>query len=270
MLKYNLLAISLLWLIVPSDQRSNSFYFNSLKTSVGGPTDFDYLIFRQIWPASSCMFPGPNTCTIDPVISTWVVHGLWPSIKTEIGPSFCNKSVPFDFGTVKWLLPELLQYWPNLYTNTPLESFWKHEWEKHGTCALTLPQIQDQSDYFNVTLGLRNKFDFGPALKKLNIEPDDKLLYDLDKIKYAIRNYFRVEPMIVCYVLKDSDVQYLSQMQVCLSKDFQLVDCEFKAIELAKIAIDNKAQEIQCQPGIPIHYPTIKYTKSQLFKFKQN
>lgn len=39
--------------------------------------DFDYLIFRQIWPPASCMFPGNNTCSIDKNISTWVVHGLW-------------------------------------------------------------------------------------------------------------------------------------------------------------------------------------------------
>lgn len=71
--------------------------------------------------------------------------------------------------------------------------------------------------------------------------------------------------MIVCYVLKNSDVQYLSQMQVCLNKDLELVDCAFQAIELANIVKDNKPQEIQCQPNIPIHYPTIKYAKSVKF-----
>lgn len=39
--------------------------------------NFDYLILRQIWPATSCMFPGPNKCTIAKNITTWVVHGLW-------------------------------------------------------------------------------------------------------------------------------------------------------------------------------------------------
>lgn len=40
-------------------------------------TNFDYLILRQIWPATTCMFPGPNTCSIAKNITTWVVHGLW-------------------------------------------------------------------------------------------------------------------------------------------------------------------------------------------------
>jgi hypothetical protein len=40
-------------------------------------TDFDYLIFRQIWPEATCMFPGKNKCTIGKNVSSWVVHGLW-------------------------------------------------------------------------------------------------------------------------------------------------------------------------------------------------
>jgi ribonuclease I len=53
-------------------------------------------------------------------------------LKNKIGPENCNASVPFDFNKIKWLLPILLEYWPNLYTDTPLASFWQHEWEKHG------------------------------------------------------------------------------------------------------------------------------------------
>ena len=39
--------------------------------------DIDYIILRQIWPASSCMFPGVHTCSISENISSWVLHGLW-------------------------------------------------------------------------------------------------------------------------------------------------------------------------------------------------
>lgn len=40
-------------------------------------TNFDYIILRQIWPATSCMFPGTHTCAIAKNVTTWVVHGLW-------------------------------------------------------------------------------------------------------------------------------------------------------------------------------------------------
>ena len=132
-----------------------------------------------------------------------------------------------------------------------------------------LPSIKCESDYFNASLGLRDHFDFGPILKGSSIEPDDTLLYDLSKIKYAIKSVLNVEPMVVCYILKDSDVQYLSQMQICLSKDYELVDCEFQAVELVNIAKDNTPQETQCQEGLPIHYPTIKYAQSLTF-FKKH
>jgi ribonuclease I len=141
----------------------------------------------------------------------------------------------------------------------------KHEWEKHGTCALGLPQVTSESDYFNLSLALRAEFDFGPILRKSNIQPDDTLLYDLNKIKFAIQSQLNVEPMLVCYVLRDSDVQYLSQMQICLSKQLELVDCAFEAIEIVQIFKDNTPQEIQCQSGLPIHYPTIKYVQSLAF-----
>lgn len=160
------------------------------------------------------------------------------------------------------MLPNLLRFWPNLYTNTPLESFWKHEWEKHGTCALALPQVKTESDYFNISLALRDQFDFGPVLQASGIVPDDTILYDLNKIEHAVQSVMNVKPMMVCYILKDSDVQYFSQMQVCVSKSFELVDCATKAVEPSVITKNNEPQETQCSYNIPVHYPTIKYSQN--------
>lgn len=222
-------------------------------------TNFDYFAFRQIWPPSSCMFPGKNTCKIPENVTTWVVHGLWPSVNSGMSPTFCDESYPFDYNSIKWLVPLLLEFWPNLYTNTPIDSFWKHEWDKHGTCAVSL--VKNESGYFNVSLALRDHFDFGPILKGSNIVPDDTLLYDLNKIKYAIKSVLGVEPLVTCYVLRDSNVQYLSQMQFCLSKQFELIECEIDSINLIKLAIDKTPEETHCQQGLPIHYPTFHYSK---------
>jgi ribonuclease I len=86
--------------------------------------EIDYLVFRQIWPPTSCMFPGAHTCSFPKNVTTWVVHGLWPSQNHKMGPLYCNKTLPFDFNRIKWLLPQLLEFWPNLYTDSPLDSFW--------------------------------------------------------------------------------------------------------------------------------------------------
>lgn len=35
----------------------------------------------------------------------------------------------------------LTAYWPTLYPSNTLESFWEHEFEKHGTCAASDPTL---------------------------------------------------------------------------------------------------------------------------------
>lgn len=224
--------------------------------------DFDYLVFRQIWPAATCMFPGHHSCSIAKNVSTWVVHGLWPSIVgRHDGPFYCNKTLPFNPRKLDWILGRLEEYWPNLYTDTPLESFWKHEWTKHGTCALGLPGISDESGYFNRTLGLRDHFDFGPILTGSKIIPDDENLYDLSKVKAAITSVLGVEPGLTCYVLRNDNKQYLSQMQICLNKQYEQINCAERSIDLLKVA-SKAPQQTDCQPGIPIHYPTINHKPS--------
>lgn len=211
------------------------------------------------------MFPADHTCSIAKNISSWVVHGLWPSIAgKKNGPFNCDSSRPFNPRKLDWILGRLEEFWPNLYTDTPLESFWQHEWEKHGTCALGLPNISDESGYFNTTLGLRDHFDFGPILKGSSIVPDDTKLYDLDEMKSAIKNVLGVEPGLTCYVLRSSHKQYLSQMQICLSKTYEQMDCvptdSIDMLEINNLRDDvSKPQQTDCQHGIPIHYPTIEY-----------
>jgi len=46
--------------------------------------------------------------------------------------------------------PLMEQDWPSYYG--PDETFWAHEWEKHGTCAEDV--FPTQLDYFNTTLAL--------------------------------------------------------------------------------------------------------------------
>lgn len=50
---------------------------NKQQTNDLETVDYDYLVFRERWPATTCMFPGSNVCTIAKNITTWVVHGLW-------------------------------------------------------------------------------------------------------------------------------------------------------------------------------------------------
>lgn len=122
-----------------------------------------------------------------------------------------------------------------------------------------MPPISDESDYFKTSLDLRDKFDFGPILQGNGIVPDDDKLYDLDDMTSAIKKVLGVDPGLTCYVIKGESKQYLSQMQICLSKTFEQMECVERSIDMLEIN-SVKATQTDCQHGIPVHYPTIHYT----------
>jgi len=67
------------------------------------------------------------------------IHGLWPQ---EGVRRTCKK---FDIERLRVILPELHANWHS--SRGPDEHFWKHEWEKHGSCT-GLTEVE----YFQKTL----------------------------------------------------------------------------------------------------------------------
>jgi ribonuclease T2 len=105
-------------------------------------------VFAYSWTPGFCMNESYPGC-MDPLPywkNNFTVHGLWPQYVTSGYPSTCttekfDSSIPSKVG-----LDTLISRWPDVkYTinNTKYDSFWEHEWSKHGTCSgLT------QYDYF--------------------------------------------------------------------------------------------------------------------------
>lgn len=83
----------------------------------------------------------------------FTLHGLWPQFR-DLGdyPSFCSQ-VPFDPSAVeKEGLSKMMTYWPNVKYpegDPNYESFWEHEWLKHGTCTGLSP-----SEYLSAAVDL--------------------------------------------------------------------------------------------------------------------
>ena len=50
---------------------------DSISTVDDGPNDYDMVVLRQFWPATSCMFSGDNKCVIPTKVKNWGIHGLW-------------------------------------------------------------------------------------------------------------------------------------------------------------------------------------------------
>ena len=70
----------------------------------------------------------------------WTIHGIWPTSNHKIGPLFCNRTDKFDPEKIRPLLPELRSKCTDVRVGGDEFNFWKHEWEKHGTCAEQLPR----------------------------------------------------------------------------------------------------------------------------------
>lgn len=79
---------------------------------------------------------------------TFSIHGLWPQNNLDSYPSYCKK-VSFSVNNLNTILEDLHRYW---YSNQQKdEMFWKHEYEKHGSCMFS---DISEFDYFNLALNL--------------------------------------------------------------------------------------------------------------------
>merc|ERR1711935_917719 len=77
--------------------------------------------------------------------SGWGLHGLWPQWAES-----CTHE-KFDISNLDSIKSRLDQEWPSCQGSA--ESFWSHEWSKHGTCS-----GMSQLDYFTKALDLLEKY----------------------------------------------------------------------------------------------------------------
>ena len=82
-----------------------------------------------------------NFCDIEDYI-----HGLWPQFNSTSYPEYCS-SVTYEDVTGD-LLADM-----NDICNQQDQSFWTHEWSKHGSCV-NLQTGMTETDYFNLTINL--------------------------------------------------------------------------------------------------------------------
>uniref|UniRef100_A0A8C0BHV6 Uncharacterized protein n=1 Tax=Buteo japonicus TaxID=224669 RepID=A0A8C0BHV6_9AVES len=140
------------------------------------------------WPVAC---GSANDCQDPP--EYWTIHGLWPD-KTEE----CNRTWHFNVTEIKDLLSDMRHYWPDvLHSSLNRTQFWKHEWEKHGTCAATLEILNSQKKYFGKALELYQHVDLNSCLLKAGIKPSSSY-YQMTAIKEALTRFYGVTPKIQC------------------------------------------------------------------------
>ncbi|XP_069788427.1 ribonuclease T2-like isoform X2 [Narcine bancroftii] len=214
------------------------------------------LILSQQWPQTVCLMAN-ETCKVPLPIDYWTIHGLWP--KKNL---MCNKTWHFDIKNVEDILNDLEHWWPDLiHLNST--RLWKHEWQKHGTCAATLESLNSQKKYFSKALELFKNINLNSVLEKFNILPSTKY-YKVEDIENALVSVYRVTPKIQClFPTQGVSEQTLGQIELCFTKQFQLLNCR-EAPPNIIVSKDDRQRNTYpvlsvCDRNKPVSYPPIQH-----------
>jgi ribonuclease I len=162
---------------------------------------WDYFTFSLQWSCEERRF---------------TIHGLWPDDANGSYPSFC-RGVPFDVSSLDDLLPRLNAYWPSDKGSNI--DFWKHEYEKHGTCAIDDGVFDDQHAYFVAALDLASRY--STAFNSTWPTPSNEILYATNALEDALESRWDVSVNVACVGSK----KVLSEVRFCFSKALESMDC---------------------------------------------
>ncbi|EPQ30355.1 uncharacterized protein PFL1_01881 [Pseudozyma flocculosa PF-1] len=129
----------------------------------------------------------------------WTLHGVWPDRCSGGYDASCDSSR--NHGDIAGILrganatdvlDYMNQYWLDIRGND--NSFWSHEWNKHGTCVSTLvPSCyeaytpnQEVVDFFRTATELHRRYSTYDALAEAGIVPSATKTYALAELQAAV------------------------------------------------------------------------------------
>jgi ribonuclease T2 len=155
----------------------------------------------QFWDANPATGPSDS----------WTIHGLWPdhcdgTYDANCDPSraYTNISSILTAAGASSVLSYMNTYWKDVNGND--ESFWDHEWEKHGTCISTLQPScytnyamqEEVVDYFTTTVNLFKTLPSYTWLSNAGIVPSTSATYTSAAIMAALKTPRGVDVVIQC------------------------------------------------------------------------
>ncbi|XP_037071658.1 ribonuclease Oy-like [Pollicipes pollicipes] len=189
---------------------------------VSADVSADHYVLATRWPQTVCeMYHGP--CNIPANVSAFTVHGLWPDNYAGKDPAYCS-GAGLNMTQLQPILPSLLQLWPNFYADSTSESFWKHEWDKHGKCAVDTGDFPDEESYFSAALSKVIRYNGFQILASFGIGPSQEP-QKLNTILQALNETLYYRFILSCQHQSDPDRFLLSQLEVCFDKSMDPIDC---------------------------------------------
>lgn len=212
--------------------------YNFSKASSGVQNNFDYLLLSLQWIPTKCKVVNSSKCK-----DQWGIHGLWPSSFHGIGPMDCP-GPNFDQKIIPATLKkDMDKFWPSIGGMEDPE-FWKHEYEKHGRCASSIPQMKNQNLYLRETID--QSFHYATILKLMsfiNLKPTNQGDYNLQDVHHLIEGKFGLKQKVIFTCINGrNDTADVSEIRICLNKQLRTIDCQGN---------DQKCKKF-------IHFPSIK------------
>ncbi|THH33249.1 hypothetical protein EUX98_g895 [Antrodiella citrinella] len=165
-----------------------------------------HFLQTQFWDFDApVQFSGPA--------DSWTVHGLWPDHCDGSFDEFCsperestNITGVLEFNKEFEILAFMKKFWTDDTGND--ESFWEHEWNKHGTCMSTLePQCilgfneEARTDiiiFLKRTIGLYQNLNTFEFLERKNIVPTTTKTYKFADVLSALVAATGKTPTVQC------------------------------------------------------------------------
>lgn len=195
-------------------QSNNSIEIRSINAKVKY-----YNVLSINWPFTVCV-NATKSC-IRPLPNRWTIHGLWPNGLDNSMISDCT-SEKYDSNQIRMLKTRMDEQWLSV-KKSGNDAFWKHEWQKHGTCATGYSQY----DYFNKTLSLFERYDVNRMLKNNGINYGS--LINVADIRRALEASGLRSDMFVIQCKNSYKQPYLFEIRMCFTADLKPMTCAIKS-----------------------------------------
>jgi len=178
---------------------------------------WDFLLYVARWAGTN----GYGD-TLPSYVNSWTLHGIWPQRNDGSWPSFCNSSDPFDRNQIQDLYNDLEIAWYDFQGDG--YSFWTHEWNKHGTCAMALNALNSQHKYFSFAIEIHTHLAIAQTLENAGFNPSNSNQYSMNSMMNALQQQFGQTPEVTCTNLSGLG-SAIDGVTFCLDKSLNLMAC---------------------------------------------
>ena len=161
-------------------------------------------------------------------------------------PRLCVQGKPYDSSITASLQPGPDTYWPSLNGGSS-DTFWSHEWDKHGRCATDI--LPDQRAYFAGALDLLARFNITAALAVHGLFPTNAGTLSMAAIDAAL-----VAELGFTATFKCDSYQRIETVTQCVDKNLNLRACNAASKCPANVWLP-AAQEEPVEPVAPVRPP---------------